>query len=192
MNSRKKIMKPRDDVKEVLDRFRMMFLNDVRGCIFRKDIVVGLADGRQIGPFHEGDHADLPNWIIEKLQKHDVVDLVPEDAFESVRRVENLYLAEEKVPHKLQPFHPYLYAALSRKLLRLQSDKTSLDPRSYEEIDKLKRLIPFLLESRLSKIIRTAKSGAYLEMRKQMANEERWLCEELAHLLSEWRDDVMA
>jgi hypothetical protein len=29
-------------------------------------------------------------------------------------------------------------------------------------------------------------------MRKQMTNEERWLCEELAHLLSEWRDDVMA
>ncbi len=184
-------MKPRDDVKEVVDRFRMTFLNDMRGCIFRKDFTVALVDGRQLGPFHEGDHADLPNWIIEKLLKHDIVDLVPEDAYESVRRVENLYLAEEKVPHKLQPFHPYLYAALSRKLLRLQSDKTSLDPRSYEEIDKLKRLIPFLLESRMSKIIRTAKSGAYLEMRKQMANEERWLCEQLAHLLSEWRDNLM-
>ena len=184
-------MKPHDDVKEVVDRFRMTFLNDMRGCVFRRDFAVGLADGRQLGPFHEGDNADLPNWIIEKLLKHDIVDLVPEDAYESVRRVENLYLAEEKVPHKLQPFHPYLYAALSRKLLRLQSDKTSLDPRSYEEIDKLKRLIPYLLESRMSKIIRPAKSGAYLEMRKQMANEERWLCEQLAHLLSEWRDNLM-
>ncbi|RDE14958.1 MAG: hypothetical protein C4K47_03325 [Candidatus Thorarchaeota archaeon] len=181
-----------EEVKEVVDRFRMMFLNDMRGCVFRKDVTVGLTDNRQLGPFHEGDHADLPNWIIEMLLKHNLVDIVPEDAFDSLRRVENLYLAEEKVPHKLQSFHPHLYAALSRKLLRLQSDKTSLDPRSYDEIDKLKRVIPFLLESRLSKILRTAKSGAYIEMRKQMANEERWLCEELANLLSQWRDDVMA
>jgi hypothetical protein len=185
-------MKLCEDVKETVDRFRMMFLNDVRGCVFRKDVLVALADGRQLGPYHEGERAELPNWIIEKLLKQDFVDLVPEDAFESLRRVENLYRAEEKVPHKLQPFHPHLYAALSRKLLRLQSDKTSLDPRSYEEIDKLKRVIPFLLETRLSKIMRTAKSGAYAEMRKQMTNEERWLCGELAHLLSEWRDDVMA
>jgi hypothetical protein len=58
---RKRIMKPRDDVKEVVDRFRMMFLNDARGCVFRRDMTVNLADGRQLGPFHEGEHVDLPN-----------------------------------------------------------------------------------------------------------------------------------
>jgi hypothetical protein len=180
-----------DDIGEIVDRLRMTFLNDVRECIFRKDVPTIIACGHQLGPYHQGDHADLPNWVIEKFLKHNLVDLAAEDAYESLRRVENLYREDEKQPHKLQPFHPNLYAALNRKLLRLESDKTSLDPRSYEEIEKLKRIIPFLVESRLSKIVRAAKSGACLEMRKQMANEERWLCEELSRVVSEWRDHVM-
>lgn len=55
-----------------------------------------------------------------------------------------------------------------------------MDPRRYEEIERMQRMIPFLVETRLSKIIRVAKSGAYQEKRKQMTNEERWLCEEIA------------
>jgi len=52
-------------------------------------------------------------------------------------------------------------------------------------------MTPFLVETRLSKILRVAKSGAYQEKRNQMAHEERWLCEELVDLLSGWRQNVM-
>ncbi|MHA2044920.1 MAG: hypothetical protein ACW99G_09000, partial [Candidatus Thorarchaeota archaeon] len=68
---------------------------------------------------------------------------------------------------------------------------TSIDPRKYEEIEKLQRMVPFLVETRLSKILRVAKSGAYMEKRKQMAYEERWLCEELIDLLSGWRQKIL-
>ena len=77
-------------------------------------------------------------------------------------------------------------------MLNLQSDKSSLDPRLYDEIERLERMIPMLLESRLSKIIRVAKSGAMQDKRKDMTLEERWLCQELTDLLSDWRKSLFS
>lgn len=185
------LMKLCSEAKDVMGRFDMLFLNEIRECIFQKSISEIDVSGQKLGPFKEGDRANLPNWVIERLLNHEVVDIAPEDAYDSVRRLQNLYREEEKQPHKLQTFQPFLYRAFSRKLLRLQSDRTSIGPRKYEEIEKLQRMVPFLVETRLSKILRVAKSGAYQEKRKQMAYEERWLCEELIDLLSGWRQKIM-
>ncbi|MBE0526838.1 hypothetical protein E4H12_01205 [Candidatus Thorarchaeota archaeon] len=184
-------MKQCKDSKDVMKRFEMDFLNESRDCIFHEDVSQINIAGEKIGPFKKGDQANLPNWVIENLLKHDLVDITPEDAYESLRRLQNLSREEEKHPHKLQTFQPFLYTAIARKTLRLQSDKTSMDPRKYEEIEKLRKMTPFLVETRLSKILRVAKSGAYQEKRNQMAHEERWLCEELVELLSGWRQNVM-
>jgi DNA replication initiation complex subunit (GINS family) len=184
-------MKLCSEAKDEMNRFEMLFLNETRECIFQKPMPEIIVGGNKLGPFKKDDQVSFPNWIIEQLLKHDIVDIVPEDAYDSLRRLQNLYREEEKQPHKLQTFQPFLYTALSRKVLRLQSDRTSIDPRKYDEIEKLQRILPFLVETRLSKILRVAKSGAYQEKRKQMAYEERWLCEELIDLLSGWRQNIM-
>lgn len=184
-------MKLCSEVKDEMNRFEMMFLNEMRECIFQKPLPSMTVGGVVTGPFNKGDRVSFPNWVIERLMKHDLVDIVPEDAYDSLRRLQNLYRAEEKQPHKLQTFQPFLYTALSRKVLRLQSDRTSIDPRKYDEIEKLQSMVPFLAETRLSKILRVAKSGAYQEKRNQMAYEERWLCEQLIDLLSGWRQNIM-
>ena len=184
-------MKLSKDSKEVMKRFEMAFLNESRDCIFQEAVPQITAAGEKFGPFKKGDRASLPNWVIEKLLKYEYVDITPEDAYESLRRLQNLYREEEKQPHKLQTFQPFLYTAIARKTLRLQSDKTSMDPRKYDEVEKLRKMTPFLVETRLSKILRVAKSGAYQEKRNQMAHEERWLCEELVELMSGWRQNVM-
>ena len=184
-------MKISSESTEVMKRFEMLFLNENRDCIFEKQVPEFTIKGQKFGPFKKGDRVTLPNWVIERLLKYDYVDIAPEDAYESLRRLQNLYREEEKHPHKLQTFQPFLYAAIARKTLRLQSDKTSMDPRKYEEVEKLRKMTPFLVETRLSKILRVAKSGAYQEKRNQMAHEERWLCEELVRLLAGWRQNVM-
>jgi len=184
-------MKLSNDSKEVMRRFEMAFLNEFRDCIFQENVPQIRIAGKKFGPFKKGDRANLPNWVIEKLLKYEYVDITPEDAYESLRRLQNLYREEEKQPHKLQTFQPFLYTAIARKTLRLESDKTSMDPRKYDEVEKLRKMTPFLVETRLSKILRVAKSGAYQEKRNQMAHEERWLCEELVDLLSGWRQNVM-
>jgi len=176
---------------EVLKRFEMLFLNEYRDCIFEKETPELTIKGQMFGPYKKGDRVSLPNWVIERLLKYDYVDIAPENAYESLRRLQNLYREEEKHPHKLQTFHPFLYAAIARKTLRLLSDKTSMDPRKYEEVEKLQKMTPFLVETRLSKILRVAKSGAYQEKRNEMTHEERWLCEEVVHLLTGWRQNVM-
>ena len=184
-------MKISNNTTEVIERFKMDFMNETRGCMFKEDTPKLIIGGKKFGPFKTGDQTDLPNWVIEKLLMHNLVSLLPEDAYESIRRLQNLYRAEEKQPHKLQSFHPYLYSAINQKILRLQSDKTSLDPRKYEEIEKMQRIVPFLIETRLSKILRVAKSGAFQEKKKQMTYEERWLCEEILKILTSWRERVV-
>lgn len=179
------------DSKGVMKRFEMGFLNESRDCIFEEDVPQITIAGDKFGPFKKGNQANLPNWVIENLLKHELVTIIPDHSYESLRRLQNLSRAEEKQPHKLQQFHPFLYTAIARKSLRLQSDKSSMDPRRYEEVEKLRKVTPFLVETRLSKILRVAKSGAYQEKRNLMAQEERWLCEELVELLSGWRQNVM-
>ena len=184
-------MKLSQNFKDVMKRYEMGFLNEYRECTFREDVPVINISGKKYGPFVAGESTTLPNWVIENLLKHEKVDISSGDAYESIRKLQNLSREEEKHPHALQTFQPYLYAAIARKTLRLESDKTSMDPRKYDEVEKLRKITPILVETRLSKILRVAKSGAYLEKRNQMAHEERWLCEELVELLSGWRQNVM-
>ncbi len=178
------------DVRTVRERFTIQFLNETRTCTFREDVPEISIGGERIGPFKAGTSTQLQNWVIEKLAVHNLVDLDATEAYESLRRFQNLYNAEEKQPHKLQVFPPLLYSALIRKVNQLQSDKTSIDPRSHDEIEKIRRMLRILVENRLSKIMRVAKSGVNQDRRKQMALEERWLVDELGTLLSTWREMV--
>jgi hypothetical protein len=185
------LMKLCAEAKDEMNRFQMMYLNETRECIFQKPLPELAIGSSKMGPFKKDDRVRLPNWVIESLQKQDIVEIAPEDAYDSLRRLQNLYREEEKQPHKLQTFQSFLYTAINRKVFRLQSDRTSMDPKKYDEIEKLQSMVPFLVETRLSKILRVAKSGAYQEKRTQMAHEERWLCEELINLLSGWRQNIM-
>jgi hypothetical protein len=168
----------------------MQFLNETRTCICLHDVPEITVGGQKYGPFQSNARTTLPNWAIDVLSRHGLVEVTSEESFESLRRLQNIYNAEKKSPYSLQTLHPMLYAALRQKLSRLQSDKTSLDSRSYETIERIQTMIPLLVETRLSSIIRAAKSGMYKDMRRHMTNEERWLCEKLTGILSVWRETV--
>ena len=178
--------------KNIVDRAQMEFLNETGRCVLLKDMPQILIGGQQFGPFSATAQVDLPMWAIEKLANHGYVELSQDDDISSISRLQTISREEEDSPHKLQAFHPLLYSAINRKMLNLQSDKSSLDPRLYDEIEKLERMIPMLLESRLSKLIRVAKSGALQDKRKDMTLEERWLCQELTDLLSDWRKSLFS
>ena len=179
------------DSKDVMKRVEMDFLNESRNCIIREDASQIDVAGKKFGPFKKGVPVNLPNWVIENLLKHELVDIDTKDNYESFKRLRNLNDEEKKNPYKLQQFPPSLYTAIARKSLRLQSDKTSMDPRTYEDIENLRKMTFFLVETRLSKILRVANSNAYQDTRKLMAHEERWLCEELVDLISGWRQNIM-
>ncbi len=178
------------ELERMMSRFEMLFLNDSRECIFLKPVEAISLAGERVGPFKKGDRSYLPNWVIEKLLVDDRVEIAPAHAHESLRRLQNLNREEEK-HRQLQDFNPFLYAAIGRKLLRLQSDKTSMDPRRFEEIEKLQNLASLLAETRLSKILTIAKARAFKDKKEQMTYEEQWLCEELTSLLSGWRQYIV-
>ena len=57
-------MKLRSEAKDVMDRFEMLFLNEVRECIFQKPLAEIDVSGQKLGPFKKGDRTNLPNWVI--------------------------------------------------------------------------------------------------------------------------------
>lgn len=184
------MIKLSNTTKSIVERAQMDFLNETVRCVFLKDLPEILIGGQQFGPYSTTSQVDLPMWAIEKLTKHGYVEISQDDNIASLTRLQAISREEEDSPHKLQTFHPLFYSAINRNMLNLRSDKSSLDPRLYDEIERLERMIPMLLESRLSKIIRVAKSGALQDKRKDMTIEERWLCTNLTDLLSDWRKSL--
>ncbi|TFG15272.1 hypothetical protein EU537_01210 [Candidatus Thorarchaeota archaeon] len=180
----------REHTSDIVRRSDMAFLNAYRDCLIKEDMSEIIVGGKKFGPFKAGSKVHLPNWVIENLVHRKIADISQEDDYDSLRHLQNIYRVEEDHPHRIQEFHPLLYSALRRSLLNLQEDRTSIDPRIRDEIKKMQRIIPLIVETRLSKILRVAKSGAYQDKRKGMTLEERWLCEEMIALLSSWRAEI--
>ena len=53
-------------------------------------------------------------------------------------------------------------------------------------------LLDSLTETRLTKILRIAKSGEYHRWLGMLTAEEQWLCKELTLIISDWRRSVQA
>jgi DNA replication initiation complex subunit (GINS family) len=115
--------------------------------------------------------------------------LEQDDNYDSLHNIQRIY-GNEDDRTGLQPIHALLYAAISRKLFKLRSKRASLDPKQYDEIEKLKRFLGIISQKRLPKILRVALSGAYKDKRNEMTLEERWLCEELSKIISEWKKNL--
>lgn len=184
-------MKISIDSKEAMKRFEMLFFNENRECIFQKPVPEFTVLGQKFGPFQKGDNAELPNWVIERLLKEDYIDIAPRHAYESYRQLQNIFNNIRKGQQAFLELQPFFYRALARKSLRLQSDKTSTDPRKYEEAENFYKMIRDIVETRSSQILLVADSDAYRDNRQQMTLEERWLCEEITGLLSGWRQNIV-
>ncbi len=180
-----------DEIDVYIQRHRMRFLNDSRTCNILEDIPETQLGRYSIGPFRPGDQASLPNWIIEKLQQKNWLEVTEDENYESLENLQRIQIKQREQPFRLQHFHQFLYAALTRRLLLMRSDKTSLDSRQYNEIKQLEQMIENLRGPRLSQVIRAAKTENWHDMKKQMTLEERWLSEQIATLLSEWNKSAL-
>lgn len=171
----------------------MEFLNESRSCVFLQSTPQFEAGGQSYGPFKAGSQADLPNWVLDTLLIQGVVELSPEDAYDSVHRIQNFFNKERGQPRGLHGPLPskYLYIALTQKIRRLMGDRTSIDPRTYDEIEKIRKVASFLRNTRLSKILRIANAGITQDMARRMTVEEKWLCDELSAMLTRWKAAVL-
>ncbi len=174
--------------QDVVERSQMEFLNETRTCTIIKDMPELTIAGKKVGPFAQSTETDLPNWALEKLVGYGYAELDPDEDYASLHEIQNIYRTEDDSPHKgLQPIHPLLYSAINRQILQLRNERASMDPKQYDEIEKVKRLVDIISQKRLSKVLRVAISGAFQDKRRDMTVEERWLCGELSKLLSDWR-----
>lgn len=182
----------RSNVRYAIERAQMNFSNDTRLCIIKKPMPELTVAGKIVGPFSPATEVFLPNWAIETLLKHGLVEIEQKEDYASVQYIQDIYRNEEESTHMgLHSIHPLLYAAISKKLIKLQSEKASLDPKQYDEREKLQRLLGIISQKRLSKILRVAVSGAYQDKRNDMTLEERWLCEEISKIISDWKKHLI-
>lgn len=179
----------RDTIHDIIERAQMEFSNDTRPCTIIRDMPEITIAGKKMGPYTSSTQVEFPNWTIPHLINHGYIELDQDGDYTSIQYIQNAYRTEEDSPHMgLHSIHPLLYSAINKKLIDLRSEKASLDPKQYDEIERLRRLIGIISQKRLSKILRVAISGAYQDKRKDMTLEERWLCEELSILSSDWKN----
>lgn len=173
---------------EELNRIQMEFLNDKRVCEFLQDTPELTVNGQTIGPFKKGNRIKLPNWIIDVLKSQKIVRLIPAENYDSSRVLENLYREEQKKKHgSLQSLPPFLYASANRRIFLLQCDKTSLDPVSIDEIERLQTRLNSLIETRQLKIIRAATSNSCSKWHTHLTREERLLCNQIWSIITSWK-----
>ncbi len=178
--------------EEELDRIQMEFLNDKRVCEFLRNTPEIAIGSQTIGPFKKGSRAELPNWIIEILRSQKIARLIPAENYDSSRVIENLYREEQKKKHgSLQTLPPFLYTATNRRIFLLQCDKTTLDPVSIDEIERLQTRLNSLIETRQLKIIRAATSNACLKWQAHLTREERILCEQISSIITSWKKQTI-
>jgi len=160
-------------------------------CSVVRDMPEVVIAGKKLGPLTTSSQVEIPNWVIGILKNHGYIEIDQDEDYTSIQYIQSVYRTEGDSPHKgLQSIHPLLYSAINIKLLELRSEKASLDPKQYDEIERLRRLLGIISQKRLSKILRVAISGAYQDKRKDMTLEERWLCEELGLLASDWKNSL--
>jgi hypothetical protein len=176
------------DAKAIVERFEMQFLMEKRRCIFTDNVPQVLVANHELGPFKKGQEVKLPNWVIEKFSSRGLADIHQDDEYESTIELKKLYQMEKGQPYNLQRFPSFIYTAAGRRLLQLQGDKTSLDPKRYEGIESIQQMMSVMVETRLAKIMDIAKSGGNHDKRKQMAHEEQWLLDRLSYLIDAWRE----
>lgn len=176
---------------EAIERTTMGFLNETRTCEFKRDLAALNVGGQILGPFKTGDSVTLPNWAIEKLSERDYVQVHIQNAYDSTRNVDILHNREQKQKHStLEDFPPFFYVAVNRKIARLQRDKTSLDPVSVDDIERLDSRLKSLIEMRQPKIMRAAVSRSCFKWQSHMTNEEKWLCNRLSETLLQWHTKI--
>ncbi len=187
-------MKLETTAQEAFSRLRMAFLNSGRRCRLTRALGSITIGGKDVGPLSPDTQTELPNWALNVLLLHNTVELDPNDAFDSIQRLRNIFQQERKHPRDLYGGIPPapLYVAVAEKIRRLQRDRSALDPRILEEIDGIQRLTESLSNTRLSKILRAARAGVTQERLRQMTPEEKWLCKRIDRLVREWSDGVLS
>lgn len=184
-------MRSSDEVKDVVSRLQVQFGNDTRTCELKKAVPeIDLVDTK-FGPYEAGVKVQLPNWIINSLIQHGIGELTHESAFETLIKVQNME-SSEREDSELHELPLWLYSALREKINRFQSDKSGLDPQIYRDAQKTQKMLRNLTETRLSKILRIAKSGEYQRRLGMLTAEEQWLCKQMDLVISGWRRSVQA
>ncbi len=176
---------------ENLNRIQMEFLNDARTCEFMEPLPELSIGGKRFGPFKKGERKELPNWIIEVLKNRKIVRVIPAESYDSSRVLENIYREEQKKSRSLQILPPFLYAATNRRIYLLQCDKTSLDPVTIDEIERLQTRLNSIIETRQPKILRAAITNSCSKWQTHLTHEERLLCTAIAQLITKWKRQII-
>ncbi len=179
-----------ENPRSITRRAEILQLVENCDCTFLTDVPAIRLSNTSIGPFKSGQTVLLPNWIAEVLHDQGLVKISGGGVVEWMSRLQAL-VSDEKNKGALQACPPLLYATSHRVVLSMKRDRTSIDPRQHDAIERVLMMLQTIGQSRLGKVIRLAKSGGCAEHRTRMTFEERWLCDIVSELVSAWYDAVV-
>ncbi len=131
--------------------------------------------GRKLGPFREGEEADLRPWEAYILEEEGFLEFSSNISTTYIRKI---LIREEKSP-QLENLPSSFYQSVSLKVERLHKEG------NLEELEELMDIVNSLVNFRIKKIARITISCAKPE---NILPEEQVFVSLLSHALSTWED----
>jgi hypothetical protein len=146
--------------------------------------------GLSVGPFKEGDEYEVHYWVAKELVNSHIVHFRNED-LDSTKLYKIQWRERNQMAGQISKLPDGFYPKLRRYLIK-SKDELSLHPEKVREYDKSKDLAWDIVNSRLKKIVALSSGPNQTNfILKKLANEERFICQELGRIINNWKDHIL-
>lgn len=147
--------------------------------------------GLTIGPFEEGNGYDVRYWVAQKLVKSGIARLRKEEMLDTTKIYKIQWKERVQSTRQVSKLPEQFYPKLRRHLVGLRKE-IAKKPEKMSEYEKVRQVTKDIIISRLKKIVSLASAPAQAQqILKNLAQEEKFLYEEIHKLVSEWRTQIL-
>jgi len=147
--------------------------------------------GLNVGPFEEGNEYEVQYWIAKELEKSGIARFREEERLDATKLYKIQWTERVQTAGQISKLPEKFYPKLRRYLAELK-EEASKAPEKMREYEKVRHLTQDIVNSRLKKIVSLASAPAQTEqILKNLANEERFLYQQLYKLIHEWRTQIV-
>ncbi len=175
-----------DELIDSLNRINFIFRNEdiYTECI--KDYIGFTIFGEKFGPFEKGKKYKLKFSLAIPFINSDILKIAPDDKCDNIDL--QRFAIEERDDQRLVG-RQYIYFLNKIKEFHLFMEKDVKDKKKPQQfLDNFKSYFTSVLDSRLLKILRIAKSDLSLEVEKRLSVSEYLLYNHIYKIINIWRE----
>jgi hypothetical protein len=175
----------------VIRKHDFAFENSVVRTVANRNLAEIKLAGLSVGPFEEGNEYEVRYWIAKELEKSGIAHFREEELLDVTKLFKIQWKERAQTAGQISRLSDDFYPKLRRHLAELK-DQSVRAPEKMREYETFRSLSHDIVSSRLRKIVSLASAPTHIEqMTKNLTGEERFLHNQLSHLIHDWRTQIL-